>query len=62
MHPYEKHFESGVRENENQEHDILENDLNFQMIALLRMIGLNKGNNSRGRIRHSGLYIRFVDR
>ena len=44
--------ESGVKEIDNKEHDRLEHYLNCQMLALLRMMGLNNGSNGE-RIRHA---------
>ena len=48
----EKHFENGVREITSEEHDGLEKYINCQMLALLRMMGLN-GGNSGSRIRNA---------
>ena len=47
-----KHFEKGVREITSDEHDAMEKHINCQMLALLRMMGLNEGK-SGDRIRNA---------
>ena len=48
----EKHFARGVREITSTDHDDIEKYVNCQMLALLRMMGLNDSRNE-DRIRHA---------